>query len=205
LAAAFIGIVGAGFFTWYGSAALRTEPPGVAQLRAFEPTKKVNQPPPAANADPIEPPAQRVTITGRVVDAAGKPVARAAIHLREQPISWTSGAWHPSETRNIAKAESDAEGRFAFREAALPPTHFLRRDSFPLDVVVTASGHALAWRHLDAFAAEKPLTIVLAAEAQVQGRLIDRAGKSAAKVAVRISEIARLDHEKMAPLHSPDF
>jgi RNA polymerase sigma factor (sigma-70 family) len=205
-AAVLITFVGAGVFMWCTSAAAPPQSPDGVKEKAAEASKPVHQASDGAKKkEDAEPPGRRITITGRVVNAAGKPVAGAAVYVREQPISWTSSGWRPSETRNIADAASGADGQFAFRDIALPPTHFLRRESFPLDIVVHAPGHALAWRHVAEPSAERPVVIALTPEAKVQGRLIGRDGKPTANVAVRVSEIARLDHEKMAPTRSSEF
>jgi protocatechuate 3,4-dioxygenase beta subunit len=198
LAAVLLAGAAVGLAAWRGAG---SSPPQPADVGGQKPTPTKPADTPARATDPEE----RVSVGGRVVDASGKPVRQAAVYLREQPVSRVSSTWNPSESRNLAQTTSDADGRFSFRDVALPPDHFGRFRPCRLDVLVQAPGHALAWRHLDAISIRRPVEVAVAPEAKVQGRLVDRNGKPLALVAVRLSEIARLDHEWIAPLGDPGY
>ncbi len=203
LAIALVAIVGAGVAAWRGTEAPSQEPSRVAQKKPGQSLKPVDKS--SETAYPEADSARRVSVEGHIVDATGKPVQNAAVYLREQPLGRTGTTWNPAESRNIADTKSDADGRFALRDVALLVPLFGRKESFYLDLVVQASGHALAWRHLDAVGIRRPVEFALAPEAKVQGRLLDRIGKPLANVTVRVAEIAGLDHEWMAPLHDPGY
>ncbi len=202
-AAAFVAIVGSVTLAVCSDPARSPSVPPMDPPQGTKALATINVPMPVADAAPG--PVRRITLEGQIVDSMGKPVPRAQVYLREQPFSWTASTGHPTETRNIAQTASDADGRFVLREVALPPSHFLRTEIFPLDIVVHASGFALAWRHLEAAEQGRGLRIALAPEAQVQGRLIDAQGKPVAGAPVKVAEVARLDQEKMAWLGSPGF
>jgi hypothetical protein len=147
----------------------------------------------------------RVSVRGDVRDTSGKPVSGAAVYLRERPVSRTSLSWHPTRTRNLARARTDDQGRFAFDGVPLPPPEGTWRDSsYPLDVIVRAEGYALAWQALTS-PPGGPVPFRLAAEGRVQGRLVDRDGKPVAGAAVRVREIAAVEHGYQAPLDSPGY
>jgi RNA polymerase sigma factor (sigma-70 family) len=133
-----------------------------------------------------------LSASGKVVDSKSNPVTGATIYLREQPTSWSSSNWHPSETRNLARTNTDSQGQFKFESVDLPLPRLLRQEAFPLDVIVVAKGYALAWKHLRAPQAKFDLSFTLRPESKIQGRLLDEHGKPASNVAVRAIEIMPL-------------
>jgi RNA polymerase sigma factor (sigma-70 family) len=153
--------------------------------------------------DPAEPP-RTVTLQGAVVDAAGRPVAGAAVVLREQPISRNGSTGQPTKTRNVARTTTDEQGGFAFADAMLPPPDTMRRQGFPLDVIVLAKGHGLGWRHIEV-PPGRAVRLALPAEAQLEGRVVDGNGKAVAGIAVKVREIADLDYEIRPALGSRGY
>jgi RNA polymerase sigma factor (sigma-70 family) len=128
--------------------------------------------------------------SGLVLDSKGQPVADAIVFMREQGNSQTSLTWRPSPTRNVARVKTDHQGRFAFDKVQPPPPHYLRREAFPLDVIVFARGYAVAWKHLPA--AGSDLRFILKPESTIRGRLLDSNGNPATRVRVRATQIMSL-------------
>jgi protocatechuate 3,4-dioxygenase beta subunit len=99
---------------------------------------------------------------------------------------------------------TDEQGQFAFRDLVLGRTEPLRRTIFPLDVIVTAKGHALAWLYLpcpDAL----PVRFTLPAEASLQGRLVDPQGNAIAGALVQVLQIAHLDQGMRPRFDCPGY
>lgn len=149
--------------------------------------------------------APRITITGRV-RAQGDAVPHAVVYLREAPVSWSTAdvGMRPTPTRNIAKTEADADGRFEFENVQLPEMRLGREHTFPLDVIALAPGHGVAWRHVEAPPFE-PLELTLPSERKVAGRLIQPDGSPAAGVRVRVREIADLADPWRPAMHDPGY
>lgn len=145
----------------------------------------------------------RFSAAGKVVDVKGKPIAGAEIYLREQAQGWTSSNWHPSESRNAARTRTDRQGQFLFEKVKLPATRWLRKEAFPLDVIVMAKGYALAWTHLPAPAAKFDLSFTLQPESTIQGRLVDQNNEPISNVRVRALQLMALTAGPR-PAHSSD-
>jgi protocatechuate 3,4-dioxygenase beta subunit len=82
-----------------------------------------------------------ITITGRAVDPDGKPIAGARVYLVSLAAEW----------RRVAETVTDAEGRYAFRDAQLPIERPARndrvgRDSGSFQVFGQGEGFGFAWR-----------------------------------------------------------
>jgi RNA polymerase sigma factor (sigma-70 family) len=153
------------------------------------------------NDDTDEPP-PRISASGGVVDAAGKPVAGAVVLLRQgaYPNSVSFGLarltsqLRPGKTLDLATATTNGEGRFTFQDVALLQREGpINRDAFPLDVIVRADGHGLAWNHFWQNDVQSPLLLRLAPQATLRGRLVASDGKPAAGVRLRVVQFTPLD------------
>jgi RNA polymerase sigma factor (sigma-70 family) len=166
---------------------------------------------PADKPEPVGPQSEmmtlnpeRVSLTGNVVDAQGKPVSGATVLLSEGPVSWSSSEipgfdkWQPTKTRTLARTATDAEGRFVFKDVAvgLPDQH--RPTSFPLDIVVSARGRSLAWKHWLLPGEPQPMRLALPKESALRGHVTDLDGRPVKSARVEVVQIARLDQVEPA-------
>jgi protocatechuate 3,4-dioxygenase beta subunit len=144
-------------------------------------------------------PANEVSASGKVVDAAGRPVAGAQIVLREWAYLRATQLPAGEEVHDIlARTNSDSDGRFAFHQV---PSQ-LQSDGFtwPWDVIAYAPGNALAWQQLTSANQDAPITLVLRPGAELRGRVLQEDGKPAAGVHVQVMEIAELGAPPMYPV-----
>ncbi len=80
-----------------------------------------------------------ITVTGRAFDPDGKPVAGATVYLISRRADY----------KRIAETRTDADGRYAFRDALLPIQRadtVTERDSGVFQVFGQADGLGFAWR-----------------------------------------------------------
>jgi protocatechuate 3,4-dioxygenase beta subunit len=80
-----------------------------------------------------------ITVSGRAIDAGGKPIAGAKIYLASQLADW----------KRIGETTTDASGRYFFRNAPLPIQRAdtnSGRDFGAFLVYGEADGHGFAWR-----------------------------------------------------------
>jgi RNA polymerase sigma factor (sigma-70 family) len=134
---------------------------------------------------------RRLSVSGRVVDADGIPVPGARVDLREWAVWRRQG-----DVKDIfATTAADADGRFTFRDVAAPafPGDVLMR-LHPWDVVARAEGRGVAWQHLTPKARKSPVTLTLARERVIEGRLLNPAGGPVAGALVRVVAVAPLRH-----------
>jgi len=150
---------------------------------------------------------RKVSAAGKVVDAQGRPVAKARVFLRE---------WANRRTRNLtieevknlrragkvpdilAEAETDANGSFHLAKIDAPTfsksadNSYLGTTWFPWDLVILAEGHGLAWVRLTPQNQREALTITLPKEASLRGRVTTVDGKPIKGATVRVDEITGL-------------
>lgn len=136
-------------------------------------------------------------ISGTVLGTQGQPVSGAKVFLRERPISTLSwGRNTPSESRDLAFTQTDAEGKFKFGGIKSQPLHLLRKTVLPVDLVVVAKGYATAWRAMNQYGVAD---FKLQPEGMVSGRVIMPSGEPASGVSVRVlrflplTEVANTD------------
>lgn len=145
-----------------GGFQIRLPASGEAKLRAVGAGYLLSDPKPAPRGQ--GPPlvlalAPAGSITGRVVDAAGQPLAR--VQIRATPDPWEGG---PSRSW----AWSRADGRF--RLSRLPPGKLY-------EMAATRDGFAPASVKADALSSPKPVRIVLERGATVLGMVLDPEGQ----------------------------
>jgi RNA polymerase sigma factor (sigma-70 family) len=181
---------------------------GLWTLPALAGKPDVQQKPPA-KSKPDTPPAKlahvgltlgrspsgpTMTVTGRVVDAAGKAVAGA--HVAVIGRAKSSLRTHPLEAlpRILAQGRADALGRFRL---ASPRTS--RQTYWEVYLLARAAGCGLARAGLDADARRPAVTISLPPEHVVRGRLVDLQGTPARKVTVWVTEITGKRWPRLSP------
>src|SRR5262249_20888406 len=100
----------------------------------------------------------------------------------------------------LATAQTDAGGRFAFRDVPSPAvTSGWRLQHHPWDVVVLAEGRAVAWEHLTPPAQQRPLLLPLAPEARLEGTVVGAAGRPLAGARVQALDVAPLGQAPLDP------
>jgi RNA polymerase sigma factor (sigma-70 family) len=158
----------------------------VAVLAAATLTYPVSSQPPAATAsaaparegEPAPPPAPVPSVTGRVLDANGKPLAGARVaasgtlRLGQLSVEYREEA--------LGETKADAEGRFS-----LPLSRASGKECDAIKLLVRAPGHGLGWRYAIPAAAGRGMELRLPAERVATGRLIDLQGQPAVGVKLR--------------------
>jgi RNA polymerase sigma factor (sigma-70 family) len=144
-----------------------------------------NEPPPApakADAD------KGMTITGRVLDDAGKPLAGADVAVLAEPKTpYRGGELSAGEAQVLGLAKADADGRFRLRVARTSSLHFRS-----VLAVARRPGHGLGWLDLNPDAARPEAEVRLPPEQIIQGRFVDLQGNPAAGVTVRLKAVGKL-------------
>jgi RNA polymerase sigma factor (sigma-70 family) len=207
---------GAGLWT----RASRAEKPAAeaADQAQAPPDRPMDKPDPPEGTRPAAAEPQ-VVVTGRVLDAQGRPVAGAEVGvLAQSPYPYkVTFHWHsygpaappfpagasPHSNKDqplnfnrlpehlLARAKTDGEGRYrlTFGRAALKE----QASSPPrLTVVGAGPGHALGWEGVEAKGDRVEADLRLPAEEPVRGRLFDLQGQPAAGVQVHIVRVARV-------------
>jgi RNA polymerase sigma factor (sigma-70 family) len=140
---------------------------------------------PKAGRAPAAPDARQAVVTGRVVDAGGRPVPGAALALlatsclpEEGKYLRTASLGVPGEPDDLlARAKADAEGNFR----CTFPRPRQRGDQPPVATLVgLAPGHALGWESVPLKEGRAEVVLRLPAEEPVRGRLVDLQGQPAA-------------------------
>jgi RNA polymerase sigma factor (sigma-70 family) len=143
-----------------------------------------------ADAPPAEDAPKELAVTGRVLDADGKPAAGATVAvlgLRRSPSVFASG-W--LESRALARATADADGKFRLALARSAPADY--REFYAL---AGKAGHGLAWARLEPDPSADAV-LRLTAEKTLRGRLLDLQGQPAAGVRVRVEWLGTPDAPK---------
>jgi RNA polymerase sigma factor (sigma-70 family) len=153
--------------------------------------------PPAAQGEAKAPPAapaalaaaekQEMTVTGRVLDADGKPFAGADVAVVAEPkVAYRGGDLSAGRPEVLGRGKADAEGRFRL---AVQRTSSVRFRS--VIAVAGGAGHGLGWHDLDPDAAEPAAEVRLTREQVIRGRFVDVQGQPAAGVTVRVGQVGR--------------
>jgi RNA polymerase sigma factor (sigma-70 family) len=138
----------------------------------------------ASKGTPPQQAKEKMTITGRVLDAGGKPVAGAAVAVlaRARYANRLSSSY--SSLQILGKTKADAKGRFR-----LVVTRSARQPEDELVVLAGNPGHGLGPVRLTTGAKKLRADIRLPREQVLRGRLVDLQGKPAAGVHVRLTRI----------------
>ena len=152
--------------------------PGTARA-ADQAAVEVNRDGPAADPGPT------MSVTGVVVDPAGKPVAGARVAVIGFPHRARSGSDHSNPQQVIAQATADSVGRFRM---LLPRTSSAKLGD--LDVIAGGTGFGMGWRELNPDGPEPEVEVRLSTERIVRGRLVDLQGQPAAGIAVSAIQLA---------------
>jgi RNA polymerase sigma factor (sigma-70 family) len=199
LAAALLGLGGVLL------ASPRPEDPAPPAPAAREDTKVA----PAAELKPADD-KKLMTVTGRVLDADGKPLADAEVAVLARPKATHGGDPFSRGVEVLGRGKTDAEGRFRLEVLRTSSLRYAGRNSyafmerlpsnasrtaalwFPgVAVVARTPDHALGWQSLDPDAEKPTADLRLTREQVIRGRFVDLQGEPAAGVTVRIAAIGK--------------
>jgi RNA polymerase sigma factor (sigma-70 family) len=154
-----------------------------AEERFPEPTRSKPDRQQAPKKDKALPPkprptaAETITVTGRVQDPAGKPVAGARVGV----MAWTPDGRTPHTGQGLGQTKTDARGRYLLQVKKPSPAR-------QLATFVRARGYGLAWNYLPA---GNGAVIRLAPERILRIRLIDFQGEPASGVRVHLCRVGK--------------
>jgi hypothetical protein len=138
-----------------------------------------------ASAQPAPPQAtEKMTVSGRVVDAAGKPVAGAHVAVMGRPKPSGRAGQGIIYPEVLAEGRSGADGSFRLTAPRTSRARF--HEAF---LLARADGHGLGRQGLDPDAPRPEVNMRLNPEQVVHGRLVDLQGAPAAGVTVRVSRL----------------
>jgi protocatechuate 3,4-dioxygenase beta subunit len=142
---------------------------------------------PAAAEEPSPDPDRTMSVTGRLLDADGKPVANGQVVMvveswcrTERPLGIYVHNGLPITFRVTGPFRTDGEGRFRATALAGPA-----QPAWEVFAHVVAAGHGHVTLQIDKWARAQDLTIKLDQEHAIRGRLIDTQGQPVAGATVR--------------------
>ena len=134
---------------------------------------------PAGDREPL------MTVTGVVLDPAGKPVAGSPVAVFGFARRARRGGDHSNPHQVIGQATADGVGRFRMLLPHVSSTNFLH-----LDVIAGAAGLGMGWQDLKLDVLAHEVEVRLSPERVVRGRLVDIQGQPAAGIAVSVVQLA---------------
>jgi RNA polymerase sigma factor (sigma-70 family) len=139
----------------------------------------------AAVAERVAPEERKATtITGRVLDGEGKPVAQAQVAVSAWSKKLIGPEWPSHLQRRLAAGQANAEGQFTLNMPAITALHFNA-----IYVVAHSPGFGLGWQSLNLERPQTAVEIRLAPEQVLHCRLVDLQGQPAANVEVRLKRV----------------
>jgi len=171
---------GVGYLTH--SLAMKDEPKPV-QAGRQQPAAKTDEPNRAAPAP------GRMTLIGRVLDPAGKPMAGVPVEVIGRPSGPAVAGqetWSPSIL--LGRGDTGADGRFRLDAARTSSAGFLQ-----VHALAAAAGFGLGWAEPNPDAEQPAAEIRLRPEQIIRGKLVDVSGRPAAGVEIRVRSLAHHD------------
>src|SRR5262249_40844248 len=137
------------------------------ELLAANPVALQDQGEPAPAAPPAQAEGKTMTVSGRVLDPEGKPLAGAAVAVTARQglflCSWEGWAAHRNEV--LGQGVSDPDGCFRLVVPRTDPNMTVRN----LRVVATGASYGLGWKALDPNAEQAEAEVRLSAPQAVRG------------------------------------
>jgi RNA polymerase sigma factor (sigma-70 family) len=127
-------------------------------------------------------PADKVPVTGRVLNSAGKPLAGAETALIGLPRDSIRFGLRLLDDKILGRARAGAGGRFLL---AVPRKALAAYER--VYVLAGAGGHGVVWQEVQPGAGRPEITVRLPEEKVIRGRLRDLQGQPAAGVRVRVA------------------
>jgi RNA polymerase sigma factor (sigma-70 family) len=174
-----VALLGAGLFALHTPAQQPAEDGNARPAKAPAAVKAK-----AAPAQTDSGPAALMTVTGRVEDMAGKPVAGADVAVLGRRKPWGRSDPQVVYARLLGRRKADAQGRYRLR---VPRTS--REGYYETYVLARAAGYAVGQRPFDADAKEPKAPVFLAPEQVLRGRVLDLQGQPAAKARVVVLKV----------------
>src|SRR5262249_8334609 len=136
----------------------------------------------AKNASPADPvPSPKLSISGRITDIGGKPLANAQVGLVSRTIDKTG---KDLGDELLTQKMADEHGRFSFEV----PSASLSR-SWGFIGVARTNGRAIGWREVKAEAGTVSAEIALLSGQTIRGRVLDLQGWPVAGAKVTVSSV----------------
>jgi RNA polymerase sigma factor (sigma-70 family) len=155
--------------------------------------------------EPAKPEDKTMTVSGRVLDPAGKPLAGAQVAVcgRQGLLLNSWQGWASLRNEVLGRTKSDKDGSYRL---TVPRTDPLMTKRF-VRVVATAPGRGLAWKALDPDAERAEAEVRLAPVQRVNGHVVGLQGEDAAGVTIHVARITRKpekgEHEDDEVLRPP--
>ena len=121
-----------------------------------------------------------LSISGRVLDPAGKPAAQANVEIVQPCRSF----WKKAATLAAGKTNDGGQFRLEFRKSELAAAGFEPRN--PAALVASLPGFGAAWCDCDPTKADQQTSLQLVADEPVEGRVIDLEGRPVAGVKAEV-------------------
>jgi len=131
------------------------------------------EPPAEAKA----PAGEKLAVMGKVVDAAGKPVARAKLYV---PIFTRTPSVSEDDIGTKVVGETGADGTYKVEIEKTEITRYL---------VVGAEGHGVGWANIQNAKGTHTADVILAKDLAVEGRVVDTEGKPVVGAAVKVETV----------------
>jgi RNA polymerase sigma factor (sigma-70 family) len=141
---------------------------------------KVDGPHPISKSDLGSP--GRMTVTGRVLDPTGKPVAGVAVDIVGRPRAPEVGTdVSTSPYHLLGHGATDGDGRYRIDASRASTASF-----YEVYALAAGTGTSMSWTTLDLDASQPTADVRLWPEQMIRGRLVDVNGQPAAGVEVHI-------------------
>jgi hypothetical protein len=180
---------------------------------AGPPRQAAAEPPEAptpAGAKPAPKDGEKMTVSGRVLDSDGKPLAGADVAVLARPKVTHGGDPFSRGVEVLGRGKTNDEGRFCLEVPRTSSLRYAGRNSYAfverlpsnatrtaalwlpgVAVVARGSAHGLGWQTLDPDAEKPTADVRLTREQVIRGRFVDLQGEPAAGVTVRIAAIGK--------------
>jgi RNA polymerase sigma factor (sigma-70 family) len=186
-----LGLVGA---SWLACGAPRARLPRQAvatQPKAAAVAAKNSGPRPQAAPKPAAEGRPEMTVTGRVLDADGKPVAAARVAVLAGVLHLQRHGGLSLDRKLFGQGETNRDGDFRL---TVPRTSSVR--NWAVDVVAARAGYGLGWQLFDPDAERPVVSVRLHPEQVLRGRLIDLEGQPAAGVKLRLDGVRKVSEKE---------
>jgi RNA polymerase sigma factor (sigma-70 family) len=177
-----LGLVGA---SWLAYGAPRAGLPRQAAAAA-----KPSGPQQDAAPKPVAAERAEMTVTGRVLDADGKPVAAARVAVLAGVRHLRRHGGLSLDRELVGQGETNRDGGFRL---TVPRTSSVR--NWAVDVVAARAGYGLGWGSFDPDAEAPAVSVRLRPEQVLRGRLIDLEGQPAAGVKLRLDGVRQVSKQ----------
>jgi RNA polymerase sigma factor (sigma-70 family) len=179
-----LGLVGTGWLACGGPRVGLPRQAVATQPKAAAVAAKQSGPSQQAAPKPAAEERTEMTVTGRVLDADGKPVAAARVAVLAGVRNLRRHGGLSLDRKLFGQGETNRDGDFRL---TVPRTSSAR--NWAVDVVAARAGYGLGWQPFDPDAERPAVSVRLHPEQVLRGRLIDLEGQPAAGVKLRLDGV----------------